>query len=241
MGKDPQKAGYTPELVTQKIKNANQFEPGLDLDPKYVKNAYTNNFIQRVMARIVGQGPFGPVVAKCTADGSLAVVSRGGAFDDYERADHTFTVLTSGTADGTTANKLVNAGGLFITNGVAIGDTVKNTTDSTYALVTAIDSEDQLSIDADFFVSGETYSIIPFKLFTLTRQVTRIDIFTYNGNVDYQISRDQVKAVGARIPLFADSFYSLDFYTQVVKATCLTYATGTPTRASLFGWFREVD
>ena len=241
MGKDPQKAGYTPEIVVQKIKNPGQFEPNLDLDPKYVKNMYTNNLLQRVLARIVGQGPHGPVVAKCTADGSLAVVQRGGAFDDYERADHTFAAnAATRTTDSTTANHLKDASENFVTQGVLVGDTVKNETDTTYALVTAVASGD-LTLDADIMVSGENYIIIPYKLFTLTKQVTRVDIFTYKGNVDYQLSRDLVKAVGARIPLFEDSFYSLDFFTQVVKATCMTFTTATPTRSTIFGWFREVD
>jgi len=150
-------------------------------------------------------------------------------------------VLVSGTSTSTSASHLVDSGAGFIAAGVRVGDTVKNTTDTTYALVTVINSATDLTLDTDIFVSGEAYQVIPYKDFTLTRQVTRIDIFTYKGNVDYQLSRDQVKAIGAKIPLFEDSFYSLDFFTQVVRATAMTFTSATPTRSSLFGWFREVD
>lgn len=51
----------------------------------------------------------------------------------------------------------------------------------------------------------------------------RIDIFTYDGRVDYQLTRDLVKAYGPKIELFEDSFYSLDFYTRKVKATCKSF------------------
>lgn len=239
MGKDPEGSGYDQRIVIQKIKNANQFEPGLDLDPKYVKNAYTNNFIQRTLSRIIGQGPHGPIVAKCTADGSLAVVARGGAFDDYERQDHTFAITQAArTTDGTTASHLIDSSENFVAQGILVGDRVKNTTDSTYANVTAVASGD-LTLDADIMVSGETYVIIPQKIFTLNQQVNRIDIFTYNGKVDYQLTRDNVKDYGSKIELFEDSFYSLDFDTLRVKATCVTFTDATPTKAKIVGWFRE--
>ena len=181
MGKDPQTTGYPPEIVTQKIKDKGQFEPSMDLDPKYVKNMYINNVVSRVFARIFGQGPHGPVIAKCTADGSLAVVSRGGAFDDYERQDHTFAITEAArTTDGTTANHLIDSSENFLTDGILAGDTVKNTTDGTYANITAVASGD-LTLDADIMVSGENYVIIPHKIYTLTQQVNRIDIFTYDG------------------------------------------------------------
>jgi len=68
-------------------------------------------------------------------------------------------VATSGTANATTASKLRNSAGLFLTSGVKIGDVVYNTTDNTIATITALDSEIALSISADIFVSGEAYVI----------------------------------------------------------------------------------
>jgi len=166
--------GYEPKRIYQKIDSHGLFE-NLLLDPSYVPWLYIDNVILRVFARMVGQGPLGPVVAKCTKDGSLAVVQRGGAFDDYERLEYTFTAAAEE------------------------------------------------------------------KEFVFTRQVERIDIFTYDGKVDYQLTRDAVKPYGAKIELFEDSFYSLDFYTYKVKATCVTFAVPTPTRTKLMGWFRAEE
>ncbi len=71
-----------PETKYQEIKSENLFGE-IDAEPRYVRKWYINNILTRTLARIVGQGPYGPVVAKCTADGSLAVVAKGGAFDQY--------------------------------------------------------------------------------------------------------------------------------------------------------------
>ncbi len=225
--------------VYQKIKAALIFEDDLDLDPKLVKHLFVSNLIQRSLARMYGESPSGPKAVKVTEDGSIAVVQRGGAFDDYERLDHAFAALITSTTDGTTADKLVDSTETFVTKGVAIGDTVKNTTDTTYALVTAIDSETQLSLDTDIMTTGENYEIIPFKEFTFSLQVNRVDLFTYLGDVDYQLTRDQVKPYGDKIELFTDSFYSLDFYTLKVKATAVTFDSATPTKSKVVGWFRE--
>jgi hypothetical protein len=73
-------------------------------------------------------------------------------------AGYTETAVDSGTTDGTTANKLVDSIQNFLTT-VSIGDIVHNTTDNTYAEVTAIDSDTQLTLDNDIMVSGETYVI----------------------------------------------------------------------------------
>ncbi len=68
-------------------------------------------------------------------------------------------VLSSGTATGTTASKLIDSGATFITDGVAVGDQIFNSTDNTYAIVTAVDSETALSLNKDIMVSGEEYQI----------------------------------------------------------------------------------
>jgi hypothetical protein len=64
----------------------------------------------------------------------------------------------SGTATGTTTNKLVDSTQNFITT-VHIGDKVNNITDSTTAIITAIDSNTQLTLDTDIMASGEVYII----------------------------------------------------------------------------------
>ena len=158
MGKPPDVKGVTPERVFQKIESEDLFETDLKFEPAYVPWIFIENVIQRTLARMVGQGPYGPVTVKCTKEGNLAVVSRGGAFDDYQRLQDSFAA-----------------------------------------------------------VAGELE-------FTFAQQVERIDIFTYGGVVDYQLTRDAVKAYGSKIQLFEDSFYSLDFYTLRVKATLVSIA-----------------
>lgn len=157
MSKPPVVKGVTLNEIWQKIKSEKIFETDLECEPSYVPWVFMSNVIQRSLARMVGQGPFGPVTVKCTKDGSLATVPRGGAFDDYERIDHYFS---------------------------------------------AANQEHE---------------------FEFSQQVSRVDIFTYEGTIEYQLTRDLIKAYGDTIELFEDSFYSLDFYTQRIKATSRQY------------------
>lgn len=239
MTKPPEVKGVTPKVIHQQIKSEDLFETDLIFEPKYVPWVYINNIISRVLARMTGQGPYGPVVIKCTQDGSIAVVQRGGAFDDYQKMEHDFVVLfSSTTTDATTPDHLIDSTKDFIVLGVKKGDTVKNITDPGYAFVEAVAQHD-LTISPDIMATAEDYDIIPCHEFTFKQQVTRIDIFTYDGKVDYQLTRDNVKSYGAKIELFEDSFYSLDFFTLKVKATAVTFTALTPTRSKVMGWFRE--
>lgn len=70
---------------------------------------------------------------------------------------HTDDQITNGTTTGTTTNKLVDTGKNFTTLGVGAGDRVINTTDNTWAYVTAVDSATVLSISADIMVTSEDY------------------------------------------------------------------------------------
>lgn len=63
----------------------------------------------------------------------------------------------SGSATGTTANKLVDSGAEFSTN--LVGFIVYNTTDSTVAKVTAVDSATQLTLSANIMATGENYTL----------------------------------------------------------------------------------
>ena len=65
----------------------------------------------------------------------------------------------SSAATGTTSNKLVDSAGDFINRNIRVGDIVYNTTDSTVATVSAIDSATVLSISADIMANTETYRI----------------------------------------------------------------------------------
>lgn len=76
-------AGYTPKQIFQKLQSENLFET-MALDPKYVPWMYVSNIIQRVFARTLGQGPFGPVPIRCNEDGSLYVAGLGGGYTRNE-------------------------------------------------------------------------------------------------------------------------------------------------------------
>ena len=69
--------------------------------------------------------------------------------------------IDDGTTTSTTSNKLVDSGASFGTGSglVAIGDAAMNTTDGTYAYVTAV-ANNELTLDADIFTSGENYRIM---------------------------------------------------------------------------------
>lgn len=70
------------------------------------------------------------------------------------------TPSSTGTATSATSSKLIDSIADFVTDSVAIGDAVHNTTDDTFALVTAIDNLTTLSLDSDIFPGGdETYQV----------------------------------------------------------------------------------
>lgn len=63
----------------------------------------------------------------------------------------------SGTTTGTTANKLVDSGAAFSTN--LVGFIIYNTTDSTVAKVTAVDSPTELILSSNIMANGENYTL----------------------------------------------------------------------------------
>lgn len=89
--------GYDPNEIWQKIKSENQWEVDLDLDPAMVPWVYVTNLITRTLSRMIAQGPLGPVTVRATKEGNLAVVQRGGAFDDYELIEHPFAAANEST------------------------------------------------------------------------------------------------------------------------------------------------
>ena len=68
-------------------------------------------------------------------------------------------VKASGTATSTTSNKLVDSSATF-TSTVSEGDRVKNVTDTSFATVTSVDSNTELTLNQDIFTSGETYQVL---------------------------------------------------------------------------------
>jgi|TARA_R100000482_G_C5129317_1_gene150817 hypothetical protein len=80
--------------------------------------------------------------------------------EDLEDGDTvTFSsVKDSGTTTSAATNKLIQTGQNFETT-VRVGDLVENTTDSTTATVTAVDSDTQLTLSSDIMASDENYNI----------------------------------------------------------------------------------
>ena len=112
---------------------------------------------------------------------------------------------STGTTDGTTSNKLVSSGATFQTDGVQVGSIITNTTDTTYTYVTAIDSETQLSINDDIFVSGENYTIYT----NMYGSVTFVD----ETNDDFRLAASDTAAIGKGLDLSGDP--SLSFTTDI--------------------------
>lgn len=75
--------GYEIKRIVQKIHAENLFE-SFPLDPAYVPWFYVDNVLQRVLARTLGQGPYGPVPIRCAPDGSLFVAGLGGGYTQNE-------------------------------------------------------------------------------------------------------------------------------------------------------------
>lgn len=92
---------------------------------------------------------------------------------------------STGTTDGTTAFKVVDSTATFITDGVIAGMIVYNTTDSTKAIITSVDSETQLGMLSDIFVSGENYEVgqeLPGVLATQQLFLEEIDGYFVSGD-----------------------------------------------------------
>jgi hypothetical protein len=70
------------------------------------------------------------------------------------------TVIESGTNTTATAFKLIDSTAMFITNNVKTGDIVHNDTDETMATVVTVDSETQITLNANIFAAtGKIYNV----------------------------------------------------------------------------------
>lgn len=74
------------------------------------------------------------------------------------------TLVSSGTATGGSTTTIVDSGATFVSDGVAVDDSVVNDTNSDYSIVESVDSETQLtvieSIDSLGFNSGDSYRVV---------------------------------------------------------------------------------
>jgi hypothetical protein len=107
-------------------------------------------------------------------------------------------VITSGTNTSAVSFKLVNSAAKFITNGVATGDVIHNDTASTAATVVSVDSETQLTLNADIF----TTTAQAYTLYSMSAQTSMGNpgCFLYvggTGNVSViTIGGDQITFAG---------------------------------------------
>jgi len=123
------------------------------------------------------------------------------------------TPYFTGQASATTANKLVMASADFInTTPVQPGDVVYNTTDSSCAIVTAVDSATTLSISADIMANTEN-----FALHTPTTEPPVLFIGTAGDVV--------VEDVGGNTNTYANIGDARDFSYQVKKVKTATTAS----------------
>lgn len=63
------------------------------------------------------------------------------------------TFVTSGTNTTATAFKLIDSAATFVTKNIYIGDIIHNDTDETSATVVSVDSETQLTLNANIFTA----------------------------------------------------------------------------------------
>lgn len=99
-----------------------------------------------------------------------------------------------GTTDGTTSNKLVDSTQTNFIASVSVGDTVRNLTDKTEALVTAVDSNTTLSLDTDIMTSGEEYIILDTSKYINSIGI-RSNLIGLK-NFFFQGYKDPIKAIG---------------------------------------------
>ena len=72
-----------------------------------------------------------------------------------------YVIKVQGVATSTLSNKLRDTNsGDFTKKNLAVGDIIRNLTDNTSALITAIDGVDTLSVSNDVFASGDSYMIL---------------------------------------------------------------------------------
>jgi len=98
-------------------------------------------------------------------------------------------IKTSGTSTTTSAHKLIDTSGSFESLGVKRSDNVFNSTDRIWATVKSVDSETQLTLTKDIFVSGESYEIndafIQHKRPDLGTPDTDTDLFPDSNNANF--------------------------------------------------------
>jgi hypothetical protein len=93
-------------------------------------------------------------VFKTTFSRALAVIKSDNANIPFP------AVVESGTNTSTGASQLIDSAATFVTNGVATGDIVYNTTDGSAATVVSVTDETTLVLNANIFAAtAKTYAV----------------------------------------------------------------------------------
>ena len=111
----------------------------------------------------VGSSP-GNALLPIQASMRRCVMNDDGVVQYYLEPDNSYNRLgyvpsITGTDDAGAANKVSDTGVFTLASSEYVGKYVHNTTDDTYALITAKDSNDVLSIDRDIFIATDTFEI----------------------------------------------------------------------------------
>jgi len=126
-----------------------------------------------------------------------------------------FSQFLGGTGTSTAANKLIDSGATFQTDGVVVGATVYNTGTGSKALVTAVDSETQLALDTDIFPSTNTYTMIQWRL----SGGADVEWLYNDGEIEFNGTTGGVDNCEYQNILTADRYYKVTF-------TILSYVSG---------------
>jgi hypothetical protein len=117
----------------------------------------------RIKAQVYLQWPFqtpGPL----NGVNATRLVSFSNNFNANFSLSETESTVASGTTTGVGAtylDKVIDTSATFVTNGVAIGDTVNNTTTGQHAYVRSVDSETQLTVTQEYFGTiGDSYTVV---------------------------------------------------------------------------------
>lgn len=109
-------------------------------------------------------------------------------------------VADSGTCDGDTANHLIDSDQNFLTT-VKVGMRVKNTDATTYANVTAVNSDSDLTLSSDLCPNGnENYTIYAAYV---SAAVTFVNETA--GSEDFHLGSTDTAAIGKGANLYADT------------------------------------
>jgi hypothetical protein len=123
-------------------------KPNTTDDNTVATTAFVKNLIAELPAGLIYKGTW-------NADTNTPTLAVGGG------------EISEGTTTTVTANKLIDSAATFTTDGVAVGDRarVENVNGVSYALVTSVDSQTQLTLDADIVVSTTEVYIIETPAF----------------------------------------------------------------------------